>query len=89
MIKNRDNETRLRDKVGIVDNVKISGIRDGAYTAAVGSGADITLAKLLGGHATGMPDYYVRRNPKMVADVCEAIETYYLNLYLPPVVNSL
>jgi len=52
-------------------------IRVEAYTAAVESGADITLAKLLGGHATGMPDYYVRRNPKMVADVCKAIEKHY------------
>ena len=57
MIKKMDNKTRFRDNGGIDDDVKISDIRDGAYTAAVESGADITLAKLLGGHATGMSDY--------------------------------
>ena len=72
-----DNETRLRDKAQIEDEVRISDIRDGAYTAAVESGADITLAKLLGGHATGMSDYYVRRNPKMVAGCLRAIEKHY------------
>ena len=68
---------RLRKAAGVADTVKFSDIRDGAYTAAVQSGADITLAKLLGGHATGVSDYYVRRNAQMVADACEAIERAY------------
>ncbi|MCP4589927.1 MAG: tyrosine-type recombinase/integrase [bacterium] len=68
---------RLRKAAGVADTVKFSDIRDGAYTAAVQSGADMTLAKLLGGHATGVSDYYVRRNPKMVVDACKAIERAY------------
>ncbi len=68
---------RLRKAAGVDGAVKFSDIRDGAYTAAVQSGADITHAKLLGGHSTGISDYYVRRNPKMVADACAAIERAY------------
>ena len=45
--------------------------------AAVEGRANLTLARPLGGHATRIPDYYVRRNPKMVADVCEAIRVAY------------
>ena len=52
-------------------------IRDGAYTAAIEAGADLTQAKLLAGHKVGMLDHYIRRNPKMVADCCSAIEAHY------------
>ena len=52
VIKNMDNKTCLRDNAGIDDDVEISDIRDGAYTAAVESGADITLAKPLRAHVT-------------------------------------
>ena len=68
---------RLRKAAGVSDDVKVSDIRDGAYTAAIEGGADATHAMLLAGHASGMKDAYVRRNPKMVADACAAIERAY------------
>jgi integrase len=55
-----------------------SQLRDGAYTAAVESGASFALCQLLNGHRTGMADHYVKRNPKMVAPACEAIRRKYL-----------
>ncbi len=70
----------LRRKAGLPETVSFDTIRDGAYTAAIEGGADLLHAKLLAGHAVGMTDQYVRRNPKMVADACEAIE----KLYFPP-----
>lgn len=36
-----------------------------------------TQAKLLAGHKVGMPDHYVRRNPKMVENCCRAIERHF------------
>lgn len=33
--------------------------------------------KLLAGHPVGMADHYVKRNPKMVATCCAAIEQHY------------
>jgi integrase len=67
-----------RKKAGVDQDVVFSMIRDGAYSAAVEGGADLTHAKLLAGHAIGgMSDYYVRRNPRMVADACAAIERHY------------
>ena len=67
----------MRTAAGVSDGVKVSDIRDGAYTAAIEGGADATHAMLLAGHATGMRDAYVRRNPRMVADACAAIERSY------------
>ena len=70
---------RLRAKAGVNDSVKAEHLRDGAYTAAVESGADLNLAKLLAGHETGISDYYVRRRPAMVAKVVAAIEHAYFS----------
>ena len=67
----------LRDKVGVPSTVKAEDLRDGAYTAAIQAGADLTKARLLAGHATGISDHYVKRNPMMVADACAAIERHY------------
>lgn len=69
----------IRDKAGIPDTVWTEHIRDGAYSAAIEGGADLTHAKLLAGHSIGISDDYVRRNPKMVSDACQAIETYYFS----------
>ena len=69
--------TRLRQAAGVSAEVKVSDIRDGSYTAAIEGGADANHAMLLAGHATGMKDAYVRRNPAMVADACEAIQVHY------------
>lgn len=69
----------LRKKAGL-PNVEFQHIRDGAYTASVENGADFAHAQILAGHKTGMSDRYVKRNPMMVADVCEAIERHYFKV---------
>jgi len=69
---------RLRKLAGLGTDVKISDIRDGAYTAAVQSeGVEFEKARILAGHRTGMSDHYIKRNPKMVATACNAIESHY------------
>ncbi len=55
-----------------------SQLRDGAYTTAVESGAPFQFCQLLNGHATGMADHYVKRNPEMVRPACDAIRARYL-----------
>jgi len=50
-----------------------SQLRDGAWTAAVEAGVSENLCLILVGHASGLQDNYVKRNPKMVAPPCEAI----------------
>lgn len=67
----------LRQKANLPDSVTFDTIRDGAYSAAIEAGADLTQAKLLAGHKVGMPDHYIRRNPRMVEDCCAAIEAHY------------
>jgi integrase len=63
-----------------VPHVQSTHLRDGAYTTAIDSGCDLNRAKLLAGNTTGIPDHYVKRNPKMVAAECEAIhEAYFGN----------
>lgn len=75
---------RLRRKAGLGKEVVFSQIRDGAYSAAVEyspvvAGKPIpTNAMLLAGHATGISDHYVKRNPRMVADACEAVYKAYM-----------
>ena len=69
---------KFRKKAKVPTLVKAEHIRDGAYTAAVEQGGeDWVHAKIVAGHSVGMPDDYVRRNPKMVADACAAIEKHY------------
>lgn len=67
----------LRQKAELPESVSFDTIRDGAYSAAIEAGADLTQAKLLAGHKVGMADHYVRRNSKMVSDCCEAIESHF------------
>lgn len=69
----------LRKAAGVPYAVKSEDCRDGAYTTAIEWGADLTLAKLLGGHGTGISDHYAKRRPKMVAEVCAAIEREYFD----------
>lgn len=71
------NFRRRRAEAGMPETIQFAHIRDGAETAAIEGGADLTQAKLLAGHRVGISDHYVRRNPKMVADACEAIERHY------------
>jgi len=68
---------RVKKLAGISDDVKFNNLRDGAYTAAIEGGADLIHAQILAGHRTGIADAYVRRNPAMVKDACEAIERHY------------
>ncbi|MEX0884995.1 MAG: tyrosine-type recombinase/integrase [Phycisphaeraceae bacterium] len=67
----------LRQKAGVPTKVKAEDLRDGAYTAAVEAGVELTQAKLLAGHSTGIPDHYAQRRPTMVADAVKAIEEAY------------
>ena len=67
----------LRKAAGVKASVKSEDFRDGAYTAAIDSGAELITAQLLAGHATGIADHYVMRKPTMVGEVCEAIERVY------------
>lgn len=67
----------LRDDAGVPEDVEFAHIRDGAYSAAVEGGADVVHAQILAGHKTGVQDHYIRRNPRMVADACDAIEKHY------------
>lgn len=68
---------RLRKKAGVPEAVKAEHCRDGAYTTAIEAGLDLTQAKLLAGHATGISDAYAQRRPTMVADAAAAIEKAY------------
>jgi integrase len=73
----RDDWRELRTKAGVGDSVLFEHIRDGAQTAAIEKGADPMHTKMLLGHAVGIDDAYLLRNPRMVADSCEAIERHY------------
>jgi len=67
----------LRRTSGVADHVKAEHYRDGAYTAAIEAGVDLTQAKLLAGHATGISDHYAKRRPTMVSEATKAIEKAY------------
>ncbi|MFP4224670.1 MAG: tyrosine-type recombinase/integrase [Phycisphaeraceae bacterium] len=67
----------LREAAGVPERVKAEQCRDGAYTAAVAAGVDLTQAQLLAGHATGISDYYAQRRPKTVEPATKAIERAY------------
>ncbi len=71
----RRNFARRRRAAGI--EVEFNQLRDGAYTNAVASGVDVMQAQILAGHAAGVKDHYVRRNPRMVEAACRAVEEYY------------
>jgi len=63
-----------------VPHVQLSHIRDGAFTAAaeaLPTGVGLDMCRLLAGQACGVADHYIKRNPKMVASACEAVEKAY------------
>jgi len=68
---------KLRKAVGVAYEVKSEDCRDGAYTTAIESGAELMLAKLLAGHTSGIADHYIKRRPAMVAGIIEAIDKAY------------
>lgn len=57
--------------------MKCAHCRDGAYTAAIDSGATVDEAKFLAGHAIGISDHYLKRKPTMVAGAVEGIRKAY------------
>ena len=71
------NFRRRRAAAGLPDTVKFDNIRDGAYTAGYRGRKDLDAAKMLAGHRVGTPDFYLKRDPSLVADACEAIEHAY------------
>jgi len=71
------NFRRRRADAKIPESVEFAQIRDGAETAAIEGGAELTEARMLAGHRTGVSDHYVKRNPRMVANACKAIEAHY------------
>lgn len=72
------NFRRRRSDAELAESVTFESIRDGSYTAAVEGGANVDQAKMLAGHrVTGVSDYYLKRNPRMVAEACAAIEKAY------------
>lgn len=74
----RRNFDRLRKKAGVADSVKFEDLRDGAYTTAVqGKGVEFEMVRILAGHRTGMSGHYIKRNPKLVAAACRAVEKSY------------
>ncbi|MEM1097146.1 MAG: site-specific integrase [Planctomycetota bacterium] len=65
---------KLRKRVGLPDSVKMSHIRDAAYTTACQATSDERWARVLAGHrAPGLQDNYVLRNPEAVRPACEAV----------------
>jgi len=76
------NFRRRSAEAGLADEVTFDRVRDGNYSAAIEGGADLTEAKLIAGHACGIPDHYIKHAPKMVAKASAAIEVFYFGLRL-------
>jgi hypothetical protein len=66
----------VRKAIGL-ETVQFSQVRDSAYSAAAEAGIDLNVCRVLAGHATGIPDNYIKRRPKMVESACEAIRQAY------------
>jgi integrase len=70
----------VADKSGeLKPTVTGSQLRDGAATAAAEANVNSDLCKILRGHACGIDDHYVKRNPKMVAPACAAVRAKYMS----------
>jgi hypothetical protein len=70
--------TRAATGAGMPDSIECAHLRDGANTAAIVGGADLTGARLLAEHRVAITDAYDKRNPRIVADVCAAIANHYI-----------
>lgn len=70
---------RFRAQTDVGDDVTMDRIRDGAYSAACGHpGVSEKEVKILAGHKfSGESDAYVKRDSRMVASACHAIEEHY------------
>jgi integrase len=66
----------VRKAAGLED-IQFSQVRDSAYTAAIETGVDLNLVRILAGHSSGISDHYVKRRPQMVKDACDAIRSAY------------
>lgn len=78
----------FRRAAGPADHVTFDTLRDGAYTAARQGTSDERLAKLLAGHAAGLRDNYVLRDPAFVRPACEAVYAAYGPFPLPGPLSS-
>jgi integrase len=67
----------LRKRVPSASAVQLSHIRDGAFTASVRAKVEMDYCRIYAGHATGMSDRYIARDPEMVEDACKAVERRY------------
>jgi hypothetical protein len=67
----------FRSNAELPDSVTFDTLRDGAYTAASHGTKDARLASILAGHACGMSDHYVLRNPAIVREACDAVYKVY------------
>jgi integrase len=66
----------IRKAAGLED-IQFSQVRDSAYTAAIETGVDLNLVRILAGHSSGISDHYVKRRPQMVKNACDAIRSAY------------
>lgn len=73
----REDFRNLRTVAEVSDDVLFEHIRDGSQTSAIAGGADPMHTKILLGHAVGIDDAYLLRNPRMVKDATDAIGRAY------------
>ncbi|MCH8968604.1 MAG: tyrosine-type recombinase/integrase [Planctomycetes bacterium] len=69
----------LRGMAGVPE-FQFNQLRDGAYTAIIEAGIDITQGEILMGHSVGgVKDAYIERRPEIVRAACEAVEQHYFS----------
>lgn len=68
---------RCRDAAGIKREITFGNLRDTAQTIAAQYGAPIQQYKCLAGHACGIDDNYIVRNPFFTKDACKATENHF------------
>jgi integrase len=69
---------KLRTRAAVPDTVSFAQLKDGAFTVACQkTTGDGRIAKILAGHASGMEDAYVLRNPEIVKPACDAVYAHY------------
>lgn len=68
---------KYRGEANVDKAVTFDNIRDGTQSAAIQGGAQEIQVSMILGHKVGIADAYLKRNPLMVADACQAIERQY------------
>ncbi len=77
-VKGAEKRLRVLRKAAGVPHVKGSWFRDGACQAAAEANVTEQLQRVYEGHASGIQDRYIKRNPKMVAPACSAVYNAYM-----------